>query len=66
VQVAEVGATNELHEARDANRLPERLDVIGDKVTNPAEEAATEMEGANALIAESETPIPAPTPRLLS
>jgi hypothetical protein len=60
-QVAEVGASDELHETSDANRPPERLNVIGDQVAHPAEEAATEMEKANALIAESETPIPAPT-----
>jgi hypothetical protein len=56
-----VGPTDELHEAKDASHPPERPDVIGDKVAHPAEEAATEMEKANALIGESETPIPAPT-----
>jgi hypothetical protein len=57
-QVAEVGANDELDEDKDANRPPERLDVIADKVAHPPEEAATGMEKANAVIAETETQIP--------
>jgi hypothetical protein len=35
--------------------------VIADKVAHPPEEAATGMEKANAVIAETETQIPTPT-----
>jgi hypothetical protein len=63
-QVAEVRANDELHEDKDANRPPEQLDVIAAKVAHLREEAATGMERAKAVIAERETPIPAPNKKV--
>jgi hypothetical protein len=60
-QVAEVGANDEQHEDKDANRQAEQLDVVADKVAHLREEAATGVDKTNAVIAETETPIPAPT-----
>jgi hypothetical protein len=57
-QAAKAPASDQPNERNDENCLSEQLDVVGDKADDLGAEAATGLEKANALIAETETPIP--------
>ena len=58
---AGVRGNDELNPDKGNCRVPEQLDVIADRAAHLREEAATGMKRANAVIAETETPIPTPT-----